>query len=157
MNRARIIVSLLLLAFGALVAWPLVRTSVTHHSVPGQVIDVLLMPQGRDQVRVRVAYEFQLPNQDLTIAWTQGDARFRPVADPVMGRDEAERLVAGLYYNGENRRPRPITVYYRPNQPQESAFFLSPAAGAGTTRHPLGLVLASVGLLGLLFHSRERN
>ncbi len=157
MGRARIIVSLLLLGFGALVAWPLVRTSVTHHSVPGEILDVLLLPQGRDQVKVRVAYEFQLPNHDMTIAWTQADARFRPVADPVLNRDDAERMLASLYYDDERRKRRPITVYYRPNQPQESAFFLSPAAGAGTTRHPLGLVLATVGLLGLLFHSRERN
>lgn len=157
MIRLLTMVSVLFLATGIAIAWPLVRAALEFKPVRGQILDVINLPADGDRVRIAIAYEYPLPQRgERALGYTIADERLHPIDDLVVDRDLAERLTRKL-------PGRAVRVYYDVNHPLDSAFMLSPVDTGWSSglraEHGVLLVLIGVacGIFAQLARARVRT
>lgn len=150
-----LVVAIVLVAVGALMALPAVRTVATHQRADGVLVAAHAAAEGGGQARVQVVYRFVSGEREGVelhqLACRQADQNFHPIADPLLPRAEAERVVRAML---EGSRAR--TVYFRPEDPEATAFVLEEAHGRPGRRALTGASLAAVGLLWWLAMRRRR-
>ncbi len=159
-RMAVLIVVLVVMATGALLAWPQVRGYWLYQQAQARILDVLptTLPDGR--VQLAIAYEFDLPRvagkreRQVALGWQVGDAFFRPMPDPVVEAARADQVVRDLL-DADSQRRRSRTVFFVANDPAGTAFILDETAAAPTHRLQLGAVLIGIGLLGGLYAWRR--
>jgi hypothetical protein len=145
MARPLILLSVVLMAAGLVIAWPLVRAAVEFRPVRGEILDVITTPTDDGRLRVAIAYEYPLPTRgERAIGYTLTDERLQPVDDPVVDAAQAQNLLRAL-------PQRPVRVYYDVNRPLDSVFMLSPVADRTGLRAEHGALMVLIGVaLGIL-------
>jgi hypothetical protein len=144
----------ILILIGAVLAWPAARTFLTHDRIPGEILDAFAKPVA-DGVRISVLYRFPLPGteadpQRWQLAWTQAGQQWMPAPDPVVSAERVDRALGSLL-DGDRRR----TVWFRPEDPQGTAFILGEADGRPGRRAQTGFALLLIGLCWAFFARRR--
>jgi hypothetical protein len=133
--------SLLLLATGLMLAWPLVSAAIHYRAVRGQVMDVIPLPADGGLVRLAIAYEYPVPGgvRERALGYTQADDRLQAIADPLVAPALAEQLQRIL-------PGRPVRIYLDVNHPLDTAFMLSPVDAQRPLSPDHGAMLVLLGL-----------
>ncbi len=151
----RLLTGLVLIVLGVIAIWPQIDAYWRYTVTTGEILDVFTVDQPGDLVRLEVVFQFPVPARSghaasSTFGYGQADDRFHMIDDPVVKRADVPALTRSLL--GDDPRIRPQRrIFYRPDDPAGTAFFVSEAAGRPGHRYEFGLALLATGLLLTLF------
>jgi hypothetical protein len=151
----RLLAGLVLVALGVIAIWPQIDAYWRYAVATGEILDVFTVDQPGDQVRLEVVFQFPVPAHaghaaSQTFGYGQADDRFHMIEDPLVRRADVPALKRSLL--GDDPRIRPQRrIFYRPDDPAGTAFFVSEAAGRAGHRYEIGLALLATGILLTLF------
>ena len=150
MRRLLLAAGVALAALGTLVAAPLALPRWRLVAAKAVITDVFLQPAGDGQVRVLVAFEFAVAAHGERDTWCSlshnlGDARLRPVPDPVVSRAQGQAIARRLL--GDDPRFRPSVVVHYPAGHPEDAVMVAPTPSGASRGYDVGLALLASGML----------
>jgi hypothetical protein len=154
---AAILLGVVLTLMGLAVVLPLAMVYWSYSLARGEIKDVFLQPIPPDQSRLQVVFEFTVDGHDGKATYcsrggNQVDARFRPISDPVLAKDEAAARAKSLL--GDDPRLRQTrTVYYKSADPAGTAVIVT--EGSPNRRYEIGLALIGGGLLTFVLARRR--
>jgi hypothetical protein len=154
---AAILLGVILVLMGMAVVLPLALTYWSYSLARGEIKDVFLEPVAAGQSRMQVVFEFTVDGHDGKTTYcsrgaNQVDARFHPIGDPVLPKDEASARAKALLGDDPHLR-QTRTVYYKASDPAGTAVVVT--EGSPSRRYEVGLALMGGGMLTFVLARRR--